>query len=122
MRLNITKAKWMTFSGSLALFYLLNLLAGTANEDFGRTLITAFATPLGPTTGAISRDFQDCCLQFSLRLMPYFLPFPVLAVAFQFGVPPQEKKGIRLIRSLAWTLGWIGWFFGGIVSFGHALS
>jgi hypothetical protein len=82
---------------------------------------TTAGTVLGPMTGAISRDFQGCCLEFSLSLLPYCLGALAVALAVQLIVPPRGWPS-RTLRLLAWAAGWFVWFAGGIVSFGHALS
>jgi hypothetical protein len=79
------------------------------------------ATILGPLTGAISRDGQGCCLEFSLWLLPFALCGPILATAVQFAPAPRHVA-IDLARLTVWSIGWVVWFGSGIVSLGHALS
>ena len=83
--------------------------------------VTALSVALGPMAGAFLRDYQSCCLQFSLTLLPYCLAGPIGAFAAQLLVPPRGWV-TRTVRLLAWALGWFIWFGGAIVSFGHALS
>lgn len=75
----------------------------------------------GPFTGAIARQFQSCCLEFSVRLLPYCVLSLLGGILFQF-VPLKPKRYERGIRLMVWCLGLFGWFFGGIISFGHALG
>jgi hypothetical protein len=83
--------------------------------------LTTCGTILGPMTGAISRDCQSCCLSASLSLVPYYGSLLVLGTVPQFvGLP--FKRGASVFRMTLWIIGIVGWFFGGIVSFGHALS
>lgn len=115
----ITKIQWAAFLTLLALFAGFNLLAVTASEGFHHGLLTAAGTLLGPMTGAISRGLQNCCLEFSLGLLPYALPFALLA----FGSILIPSSGsIRHLRLGCWILGWTAWFFSGLISFGHALT
>lgn len=95
-----------------------------ADEGSGRAraiILTTMGTILGPMTGAISRDFQSCCLEFSLSLLPYAAAFPIVGTVAQLVRWPFEW-GAGALRMLLWIVGWLGWFLGGIVSFGHALS
>jgi hypothetical protein len=82
---------------------------------------TTCGTILGPMTGAISRDWQSCCLKSSLSLLPY------CAALLIFGTMPlflrlPFHRGSSGLRMAAWIIGLLGWFLGGIVSFGHALN
>lgn len=111
----IFAAIWLLFA--IVTFFITN--AGL--DDKGRVLLTTAGTVLGPMTGALARDWQSCCLQFSLGLLPYCGPALIGAVAFQF-IPLPLKRGATAIRLTVWTMGLLVWFMGGIVSFGHALS
>jgi hypothetical protein len=83
-------------------------------------VLTTGGTILGPMTGAISRNCQSCCLEFSLSLLPYCGAFLILGT-----VPSLVRlpfvTGASALRMTAWIVGLLGWFSGGIVSFGHAL-
>ena len=115
----VAAALWLVFSG-LTLFIVLSALDRA--PDRPRTVAaTTAATVLGPMTGAVSRDFQGCCLKFSLWLVPWCLGALLAGVAVQFVVPPRGAV-TRTVRVLAWAAGLVVWFGGGIVSFGHALS
>lgn len=82
--------------------------------------LTTCGTILGPITGAISRNCQSCCLEFSLGLLPYCLAFLILGTIPLFLRLPFQS-GASALRMAIWILGLLGWFLGGIVSFFHAL-
>ena len=106
---------WLLFA--VTTFFITN--AGL--DDKGRELLTTAGTILGPMTGALARDWQSCCLEFSIFLLPYCGAALVGAAAFQ-SIPLPVKTGATAIRLTVWTVGLLVWFMGGIVSFGHALS
>jgi hypothetical protein len=120
--MRLTKAHFQSFLILFALFATLNLVLVTVNQTFARGVLTAAGTVLGPMTGALSRNFQDCCLKFSIQLIPYFVPFPAIAALSQIRRKPGRAASADRVRLSIWTLCWFGWFFGGIVSFAHALS
>ena len=115
----VALALWLAFS--VLTFVIVRCgLAGSA----GRPLLvakTTAGTVLGPMTGAICRDFQSCCLRFSLSLLPVCAAGLIVAFGVQLLVPPRGRWS-RVLRELAWTGGLFTWFAGGIMSFGHALS
>jgi hypothetical protein len=115
----VAVALWLAFSG----LTLLILLGGPARATRPPKTVaaTTAGVVLGPMTGAICRDFQGCCLRFSLMLMPYCLAGLAAGVVVQLAVPARGWF-TRTVRVVAWALGLIVWFGGGIVSFGHALS
>jgi hypothetical protein len=123
MTFQIGRRNWVIFISILALFSMFNFLIGTANQGLASGIATAAATLSGPMTGAICRGMQACCFNFSANLLPYFLPFLVLAIAAQFRWRAQPARDpSAILRSAAWAIGWLGWFSGGILSFAHALS
>jgi hypothetical protein len=95
---------------------------GIAQYNHQRLVVlTTLGTILGPMTGAISRDCQSCCLNFSLSLLPYCAAFLIvgtipLLIKFPF------RLGAAALRMILWTVGVLGWFLGGILSFAHALN
>ena len=110
---------WLGFT-VLTFFAVLNGL-DHATERPKTVALTTAGTALGPMTGAISRDFQGCCLRFSLGLVPYCLGGLVAGLVVQLAVPARGVfRGI--VRVAAWVLGLLAWFGGGSVSFTHALS
>ena len=112
-------ALWAVFSALTLLIVLKGLDRATEHP---RTVVaTTAATALGPMTGAVSRDFQGCCLAFSLSLLPYCLGALLAGLAVQLIVPATGGLS-RTLRVVAWIAGWLVWFGGGIVSFGHALG
>lgn len=95
---------------------------GIEQDSHGRlVLLTTLGTILGPMTGAISRDCQSCCLAFSLSLLPYCAAILILGAVPLF-VKLPFRRGAFALRMVLWIVGLLGWFLGGIVSFGHALS
>jgi hypothetical protein len=74
---------------------------------------------VGPMTGALLRNWQSCCLDFSLWLALWFSPFLLGAYAVRF-IPWFEQH--RMLRSIVWWVGVAGWCFGAPISCGHALS
>ena len=110
----------------LGVFTILTFLITNAGVDQGpdhnaRVLQTTLGTITGPLTGAISRGFQRCCLEFSLKVMLYCAPFLLIGVLVQFiGLP--HNAWLNALRMSLWIIGWLAWFLGGIVSFGHALT
>jgi hypothetical protein len=75
----------------------------------------------GPLTGAVARNLQSCCLKFSLALLPYCGGIVIGGLAFQL-VPLPFQRAARSVRLTIWTLALLGWFGGGVLSLGHALS
>lgn len=117
----LTRAHVFVLVVMLVLFMVLTFLMTNAGVDDGpehntRVFLTTIGTITGPLTGAISRGFQGCCLRFSLTVMAYCTPFLLIGLAAQFTRLPS------VTRICVWTVGWLVWFMGGILSFGHALS
>jgi hypothetical protein len=108
---------WMCFVG----WTYLIAEHGIEQDNHDRLVaLTTCGTILGPMTGAISRNCQSCCLRFSLNLLPYCTAFLILGMIPSFLRLPFS--GASAIRMTAWIIGLLGWFLGGIVSFGHALN
>jgi hypothetical protein len=76
---------------------------------------------VGPMAGAILADYQRCCLDFSLSLVPYCVGALATATAVQLLVPPRGLF-TRSVRVTTWLLGVFTWFGGAIVSYLHAMS
>jgi hypothetical protein len=117
--LRLFLAIWLAFTGLT--FAIVSRGLDRADRSPARIAATTAATLLGPLVGAVSRDFQGCCVAASLALVPYGLAALGAAVLLQF-VPPGTADRARVLRLLAWAAGWIAWFGLGIVSFAHALS
>jgi hypothetical protein len=95
---------------------------GIEQYDHNRLVfLTTLGTILGPMTGAISRNCQSCCLAFSVSLLPYCGAFLILGTVPLFVRLPFQR-GALVLRMMLWIVGLLGWFLGGIVSFGHALE
>jgi hypothetical protein len=84
-------------------------------------ILTTLGSISGPMVGAISREFQSCCLTFSLDVMMVAAPILFLGILLQW-IRFPDKKWIRKILRGIWVFAWISWFLLGIFTFGHALS
>lgn len=95
---------------------------GIGQDEHGKLVfLTTCGTILGPMTGAISRNCQSCCLKFSLSLMPYCgAMLAIGTIPLLLRLP--FKRGAAVLRMAMWIVGLLGWFLGGIMSFGHAFS
>jgi hypothetical protein len=83
--------------------------------------LTTLATITGPFVGAIARNGQSCCLDFSLRLAAVTGPVLAMGLIAQV-VPLLFRRGQRAVRLMLWTLGWLIWLFSGLISFMHAFG
>ena len=122
---HFTKAHLFVFLGVWLAFTVLTFWIadqGIDRYDHGRLVfVTTCGTIFGPMTGVIRRDCQSCCLKFSLSLVPYcgaLLAFGTLPLFVRLPL----RRGASVLRMAMWIVGFLGWFLGGIVSFGHALS
>jgi hypothetical protein len=119
------RARWCILLALLAPFSVLTHLAvrsGSAGDVRERpVLLTTLATITGPFVGAISRKGQSCCRDFSLRLAAISGPVLALGLVAQV-VPLPVRRGQRAVRLGLWTLGWLVWLLGGLVSYVHALG
>lgn len=119
-RLRLTRRHLWIFLGLLVPFSVLTASAVAAGADdgheLGRVVGTTAGTVLGPFTGALARDGQSCCLEFSLSLLPW------AGGALLVGCLLQVARRPRAWRLGAWGLGWAAWFASGLVSFLHAFS
>lgn len=109
---------------AFAALSLLLLLPGSLSgrgDTLTRSLTASVGSFSGPFTGAIARGFQSCCLQFSLSLCPYCGSILGIGLLFQF-VPLHFGRFEHRFRLTMWSLGFLGWFGGGLISFAHALS
>ena len=110
-----------TLEGVTALTYLA-VHSGSPGDVRDRPVVlTTLATITGPFTGAIARNGQGCCLESSAFLAS--ICGPVLAVGLLAQVVPLPfNRGQQAMRLVLWSIGWVAWLSGGLVSFGHALS
>ena len=119
-----SRARWYILLGLLVPFTALTYLAvssGSPSDVRDRPVtLTTLATITGPFIGAIARNGQSCCLQFSLSLAAICGPVLALGLIAQV-VPLPFRRGQQALRLVLWTLGWFVWLFGGHVSFMHAL-
>jgi hypothetical protein len=112
---------WLCFTG-LTYWIITEHGRGRYNrDDHNRQVcVTTCGTILGPMTGAISRNCQSCCWNFSLGLLPYCAAFLICGTIPLF-IRLPFTRGASVLRMVFWIIGLLGWFLGGIVSFGHAL-
>lgn len=125
-RNNFSANHVFAFLALLAVFTVLTFVITNAgvdnNPDHNTRVVQAtVGTITGPLTGAIARGFQSCCLECSLQLMAWCGPVLLLGVVSQF-VGASDRRLAATVRMGLWTAGWLVWFSGGIVSFGHALG
>lgn len=123
---NLTRAHAIVFVVLLVVFTALTYSITNTGLDDGpehdaQVIMTTSCTIAGPLTGAISRGFQGCCLRFSLLVMAYCAPVLLVGATLQFICIP-DRRWLRVVKLVFWTVGWFVWFAGGILSFGHALS
>ncbi len=122
---NFSKRHLYIFLTILVLFTIANFAILCAALDgqnkYIYTLLTTAATITGPLTGAIARQWQSCCAEFSLKIMMFCAPVLLLGVLVQLVKLPFTKFA-GTIRLFIWFLCLLIWFLGGILSFGHALE
>lgn len=122
---NFSKKHLFMFLAILVLFTIANfaiLLAALNGQDkYKYVFLTTAATITGPLTGAIARQWQSCCAEFSLKIMMFCAPVLLFGTIFQL-IKLPFKKYASAIRLLIWFLCLLIWFLGGILSFGHALE
>jgi hypothetical protein len=120
-----SRARGYVFLGLLVPFTALTYLAVSSDSPGDLRdrpiVLTTLATITGPFTGAIARNGQGCCFEFSASLAAFC--GPVLAVGLLAQVAPLPfRRGQQAARLVLWTLCWFVWLLCGLVSFGHALS
>lgn len=81
--------------------------------------LTTLATITGPVVGAIARDNQSCCLEFSLLLAAICGPVLALCVVAEVVPLPLRRERTALRLSLR-TIGWFVWHAIGQFPFMHA--
>ena len=115
------------FLGLLTVATVLNYFVADAGIDDGsghtrQVIVTTAATILGPMAGGIARDFQGCCVRFSLWVLLIFSGPGLLVGLLMQVIPLPFQKGAGIVRMAFWTIGWMMWFLGGFISSGHALT
>jgi hypothetical protein len=123
---NFTSAHRTIFLVMWAVFAALTFTVTAINvphgpNNYGEVIWATIGTLAGPMPGALSRGCQSCCLRFSLGLFPYAGVALLIAVLPQF-MPWATGRIGQAVRLIFWTLGLLGWFGTGIISFGHALG
>lgn len=116
--LYIFLAIWILFS--IATFAI--LCAGLDGQNnYIYVVLTTAGTITGPMTRAIARQWQECCTEFSLKIMMFCAPVLLFGTIFQWIKLPFTKFAAAF-RLFIWIVCLLIWFLGGILSFGHALS
>lgn len=101
-------------------FFALN--GGSESDRRENQIVAAtFGVASGPFTGAMARDLQSCCQQFSVTLFPCCAAILGVGVLLQV-VPLPFQRFERTTRITVCSIGLFGWFGGALVSFAHALS
>jgi hypothetical protein len=123
---NFSRKHLFIFLVILILFTIANFAITSAGLDDGQNhykyvFLTTAATFTGPMTGAISRQWQSCCTEFSLKIMMFCAPALLLGILFQL-IRLPFKKSAAAIRFFIWIVSLLIWFLGGILSFAHALE
>ena len=121
-----TRAHFWIPAALLAVFALLTFLFADRCLADGRSharLVawTTLATPLGPITGAISRDGQASCVAFAWSIARVTGPILAAGIALQF-VLRAPGRGWDRARLAIWSLAWFVWLSSGIVSLGYSLE
>jgi hypothetical protein len=112
-------AMWAVFAALTFTVTAMNVPHGP--DGYDQVIVATIGTLAGPMPGALSRGCQSCCLRFSLSLFPYAGVALLVAVVPQF-LPWAPGRFGHAVRLMFWTLGWLGWFATGVLSFGHALG
>jgi hypothetical protein len=122
---NFSRTHLFIFLGFYIVFAALTALVLNLQSESDRReapIVSAtLASISGPFTGAIARQFQSCCWDFSLTIFPYSAAFLGFGVLAQIVAMPW-KCCERATRLTAWCLGLLGWFGGVLLSFAHALT
>jgi hypothetical protein len=124
---HFTRKHLWVFMVMLMLFTILNGVIAAAGIDKGadkvrQVVSTIAATITGPIAGAVARDFQSCCMQFSLRVLLVFSGPGLLVGSVLQMVKLPFRKGQNAVRMFFWVAGWTAWFLGIFISYLHALS
>ena len=104
-----------------ALLTLLMIVSVPAEFGWAATLTTTLAAPLGPLTGAVVRGWpldrhaDSGCVEFAYSLVPWCAAALALGILAQW-IGNPDRRHWRVVHSLAWIVGWIGWLGGGPIS------
>jgi hypothetical protein len=120
-----SRAHWSILLGLLLPFTALTYLAvrsGSPSDVRDRPVaLTTLASIAGPFVGAIARNGQSCCLQYSLTLAAACGPVLALGLIAQV-LPLPFGRCQWTVRIGLWTFGWLVWIMSGPDSFLHAFS
>jgi len=126
MNRRFNKSHWVALACLWVGFSIVTFLITRTEIDRGpdhdkQVLLTTLGTIAGPLMGAIAREFQACCLRFSLQVMACSGPALLAGVLFQV-IRLPDLRWVNWARMGLWIAGWSVWFLSGNVSFLHALS
>jgi hypothetical protein len=120
------KGHWVALACLWIGFSIATCLVTNDGLDLGpdhdkRIIQATLGTITGPLTGAIARDFQECCLRFSLVLMAFSGPVLLVGILIQVLKLP-DQRWVNWMRMGLWVFGWVAWFLSGSISLTHALG
>jgi hypothetical protein len=117
------RAYWIVLLILTGIFAGLTYYSLWSDEDDTRARAPAVASAviIGPFTGAMARNWQGCCTEFSLWLLPWAIGFLGIGIGTQF-LPLPPRRWSRALKLIAWGIGVFGWYATGIFSFLHALN
>ena len=102
-------------------FLIVMNMGGIGNGRLAKAFFASLLTITGPMAGGIMRGFQSCCVLFGLKILPFSSGILGLGIIVQF-IPLPFQRYSRALRMTFWIIGWIAWFLGALISYGHALS
>ncbi len=109
--------------GSLTFFLTNKCLTGPDGPHSREWYVwwTTIATPLGPLTGGIVRDWQSCCAANAWVLAAETGPILAAGIALQFVLRGEGRAWLRA-RLAIWSVAWFIWLGSGIAALGHSLE
>ena len=121
--MKLSTLRTVSFLGMFLFFTALSILAVTGGSKGGSTNVIGgiLAVITGPFVGAVARNFQRCCLEWSTLIMWYCAPVLLLGIALQW-MKIRNRIWELVLKTVVWVLGWLAWFGGGLVSYTHAFN
>jgi len=105
----------------VALWLLVTVLAGLTGQWLKAPLVACGPFAAAVATSAKFPGRQGSVAQVALALAPWGLASLVVGLTSLWVVPSRVGLA-RVIRPIAWTAGWAGWFACALVSFWHAFG
>jgi hypothetical protein len=117
---NLTRAHVGFFVGMFTVFTILTFCIALADAldgpNSGAPVWQAtLGTIAGPMNTALSKGCPKICQKFSLGLIPDCAPLLVIAILVPF-IRLPECLPAEVIRPVFWILGWLVWFFCGLIA------